>query len=66
MNKTIKFYETRAEEAADEARHATLQNVRLRALRSEAAWRRMADRAIAVEAAKTRKIDETKRSDVTD
>jgi len=66
MNKTIKFYETRAEEAADEARQATLQNVRLRALRSEAAWRGMADRAIAVESARIRKTDETKRSDDTD
>jgi len=63
MNKTIKIYEARAEEAANEARHATLQNVRLRALRSEAAWRVMADRAIAVEAARTRNFEETKRSD---
>ncbi len=49
MAQTIAFYEERAEEAAQEARKATLQNVRERALRSEAAWRDMAERAIQVE-----------------
>jgi len=66
MTKTIEFFEARAKEAANEARDATLENVRLRALRSEAAWRGMADRAIAVEAARVLKIAETKRSDDTD
>lgn len=63
MNKTIKFYETRAAEAASEARESTLQNVRLRALRSEAAWRGMADRAIAIEAGRTRNIAEINGAD---
>ena len=35
----------RAEEARAEAEAATLDNVRERCLRSEAAWRHMADRA---------------------
>jgi len=49
MAQTIAFYEERAAEAAQEADKATLQNVRERALRSEAAWRDMAERAILVE-----------------
>lgn len=59
-NKKIEFYEERAKEAADEARNATLENVRQRALRSEAVWREMVDRAIEVEAVKARKIAEAK------
>lgn len=43
------FYYKRAEEAAHEAEIATLANVRERALRAEATWRAMADRAVAVE-----------------
>ena len=62
MTKTIEFYEERAREAAEEARNATLENVRQRALRSEATWRKMADRAIDVEAARARRIDEAKRA----
>lgn len=45
MAPTIEFCQERAEEAAEEARNATLENVRERALRSEVAWRGMADRA---------------------
>ena len=48
MNQKIEFYEERANEAAEEARNTPLKNVRERALRSEAAWREMADRALAV------------------
>jgi hypothetical protein len=66
MTKTIELYEARAKEAADEARDATLENVRLRALRSEAAWRGMADRAIAAEAARGRRIADATRTDDTD
>jgi len=66
MTKVIEFYEARAKEAADEALGATLENVRQRALRSEAAWRGMADRAIAVEAARVRRIAETIRPDDSD
>lgn len=49
MSKDYDFYDTRAREAAKEAGAATLDNVRERALRSEAAWRDMADRALQVE-----------------
>ena len=42
--------------------NATLANVRERALRSEAAWREMANRAIAVEDERARKIAEAERS----
>jgi hypothetical protein len=41
---TREFYLARAEDAAQEAASATLDNVRDRARRSEAAWRGMADR----------------------
>lgn len=49
MAQTIAFYIERAEESAQEARNATLQNVRERALRSEASWRAMAVRAQTIE-----------------
>ncbi len=45
MSQNYEFYNARAEEAAAEAKAATLENVRERALRSETAWREMADRA---------------------
>ncbi|WP_336978462.1 hypothetical protein [Altererythrobacter fulvus] len=45
MALTYEFYIARAEEAAKEAERAQLDNVRERALRSEAAWRDMADKA---------------------
>ncbi|MGB7408121.1 MAG: hypothetical protein WA908_06405 [Pontixanthobacter sp.] len=45
MSQNFEFYDTRAKEAAAEAEKATLDNVRNRALRSETAWREMADRA---------------------
>ncbi len=45
MSQNFEFYNTRANEAAAEAAKATLDNVRERALRSETAWREMADRA---------------------
>ncbi|MGB3738277.1 MAG: hypothetical protein WA948_02875 [Pontixanthobacter sp.] len=45
MSQNFEFYDTRAKEAASEAKKATLDNVRDRALRSETAWREMADRA---------------------
>lgn len=45
MSQSFEFYQERAEAAAKEATATTLENVRERALRSEAAWREMADRA---------------------
>lgn len=54
MSQTFEFYDARAKEAAAEARAASLDNVRDRALRSEASWRGLADQArkTAVERAK--------------
>ncbi|MXO91907.1 hypothetical protein [Pontixanthobacter aquaemixtae] len=49
MSQNFEFYNTRANEAAAEAKAATLDNVRERALRSETAWREMADRALQME-----------------
>lgn len=49
MSQTLELYLARAEEAATEAKVATLDNVRERCLRSEAAWREMADRQIRIE-----------------
>ena len=44
MSATSDFYIARAEESARDAASTTLANVRDRALRSEAAWRSMAER----------------------
>lgn len=46
MSATRDFYLARAEESAADAQAAVLDNVRERCLRSEAAWREMADRLI--------------------
>jgi len=43
---TYEFLIARAEEASQEADRAVLDNVRQRALRSEAAWRDMAKQAL--------------------
>lgn len=48
MTLSFEFLMTRAEEAATEAKVAVLDNVKARALRSEAAWREMADRALKI------------------
>jgi hypothetical protein len=58
MALTISFCLERAEEAAAEARKATLVNVRERALRSETAWRAMADRASEVLKNRAKKAQE--------
>lgn len=50
MSVNREFYLARAAECAAEAATARLENVRERALRSEAAWREMADRMTRVEA----------------
>lgn len=44
MSTTSEFYLARAEESLRDAQSATLDNVRDRCLRSEAAWRQMAER----------------------
>lgn len=48
MALSYEFLVARAEQAAHEAASALLENVRERALRSEAAWRTMADRVLEV------------------
>jgi hypothetical protein len=68
MSSMKEFYLTRAAEARRDAEAATLQNVRDRCLRAEAAWTDMADRAtrtdklrVQAEAAKAARIaDEQK------
>lgn len=46
MSLTSEFYLARAADSAREAENATLDNVRDRCRRAEAAWRTMADRLI--------------------
>ena len=45
MKLSFEFYDTRAREAAELAREATLENVRDRNLRAEKTWRQLADQA---------------------
>ena len=45
MTQTFEFYDARANEAAEEAAEATLQNVKDRNLRAEKTWRGLADQA---------------------
>jgi hypothetical protein len=49
MAQTYEFLIARADEAAAEAKNAGLENLRQRALRSEAAWREMAARTLRVD-----------------
>ena len=48
MSQTYEFYAARADEAAEAAGRATLDNVRDRELRAEKTWRSLADQARAV------------------
>ncbi|OCC22565.1 hypothetical protein MB02_16260 [Croceicoccus estronivorus] len=66
MAQTVAFYIERAEESAEEARNATLENVKARALRSEASWRQMASRARSVEENRARRDREKVASAATD
>jgi hypothetical protein len=61
MTMTFQFCEMRADEEAAAAKAATLDNVRDRALRSEAAWREMGNRLRAVQA--QRRKNEQERAD---
>lgn len=58
MSATSDFYLARATECAAEAQAALLDNVRIRCLRSEAAWRAMADRLARSEDMRARLIRE--------
>lgn len=61
---TLDFCEARAREAAEAASNAALSNVRDRELRSEAAWRAMADQLLQVE--KKRQQREAERAEQDD
>ena len=54
MSSNLAFYIAQADSAAEDARAATLPNVRERALRAEAAWRAMIARARNFEANRAR------------
>lgn len=54
MSASSEFYLARADECARDAEEAKLVNVRERYLRSEAAWRAMADRVMKNEAVRDR------------
>ena len=60
---TFEFCDKRAREAAAAADEATLENVRNRLLRSEAAWRAMADKLQAYEATR-RAIKRERQSEI--
>lgn len=59
MSQTYEFYAERAQEAADEAAAATLDNVRERNLRAEKTWTALAEQARKVKADRIR-TEETK------
>ena len=66
MSATSEFYTARADESARDAASATLDNVRDRCLRSEAAWRSMAERLERGEAMRdTLAAEKAQREDVT-
>ena len=54
MSVTSDFYLTRAADCAREAEQTRLDNVRDRCLRSEAAWRTMAERVLRSETSKSK------------
>ena len=58
MTKQHEYYLARAAEARAEAQAATLDNVRQRCLRSEAAWMGMADRAERVDTARAKHLQQ--------
>lgn len=65
MSVTSEFYLARAAEAAREAETTTLGNVRERHLRSEAAWRSMAERLVHGEAMREAlAVEKSKRDDI--
>lgn len=55
---SLDFCEARAREAAEAASNAVLDNVRNRELRSEAAWRSMADQLLQAEKNRQQRADE--------
>lgn len=62
MSVTSDFYLSRADACAREAQETTLENVRARCLRSEAAWRIMAERLMRSETSRSRQEAEKARA----
>lgn len=62
MSISSDFYLARAADCAREALETQLTNVRDRCLRSEAAWRKMAERVLQAEASKSRQEAEKTRN----
>ncbi|MEN7536942.1 hypothetical protein [Aurantiacibacter flavus] len=58
MSQTFAFYDARAQEAARDAKAATLDNVRERALRSQKTWRALADQAKKIEKSRAKAASE--------
>ncbi|WP_380874517.1 hypothetical protein ACFB49_48460 [Sphingomonas sp. DBB INV C78] len=53
------FYQARADECAQQAKAATLDNVRDRSLRAEAAWQALADRHLRAEVSRAKRAADT-------
>jgi hypothetical protein len=58
MSQTFEFYDSRAREAATEAKEAVLDNVRERSLRAEKTWRGLAEQARKVKIDRERALNE--------
>ena len=63
MSSQLQFYVARAEQARADADAATLDNVRERCLRSEAAWNLLAERAMRTEEKRAENIAHAANSD---
>ncbi|XUU61115.1 hypothetical protein ACRAQ6_02260 [Erythrobacter sp. HA6-11] len=63
MKQTFEFYDARAREAAQEAKEATLENVKERNLRAEKTWRGLANQArkVVIDRAKAEREREERR-----
>jgi hypothetical protein len=61
MNVTPEFYTQRIEQAESEAREATLDNVRARALRSAESWKTLGDQAAKIAASRAKAQSERDR-----
>ena len=61
MSGTIAYYHAQADECAAAAAAAPLDNVKMRFLRAEAAWRQMADRLVQTEI--NREVNEARKAE---
>ena len=58
MSQSFEFYDARAQDAGRDAKAATLDNVRDRALRSQKTWRTLADQAKKLEKTRAKAANE--------